>query len=79
MESFILLILGFFASIFIAAFIRPIVFLFEPLFNFLNYILWFLQNPLRWAQKDIKSGVSRGIFLTVTLTGLSLVWFVFAA
>lgn len=76
MESVILLIIGFFVCIFIAAFIRPLVFVFEPLFQFLNLVLWVLQNPLRWAQKDIKSGFSRGIFLTVTLTGLSLIWFV---
>ena len=76
MEAFILIVLAFFVCIFIAAIIRPVVFMFEPLFQGLNLLLWFLQNPLRWAQKNRNSSLSRGIFLTVTLTGLSIVWFV---
>lgn len=76
MEALIILALIFFASILVAAVIRPIVYLFNPLFIGLNYVLWFLQNPLRVTQKNIYKGVSRGFFLIFTFTGVYLVWFV---
>lgn len=76
MEVLILIVPAFFACIFIAVIIRPVVYFFNPIFMGLNWILWFLQNPLRFSQKKLHTGVSRGLFLIFSYTGVYLVWFV---
>ncbi|NVK30115.1 MAG: hypothetical protein HWE20_03865 [Gammaproteobacteria bacterium] len=53
---------------------RPLIFMFEGVFFFLNQILWFFTNPLRMFWKNRQSGTSRGVFLLTTMTGISVVW-----
>jgi len=69
--------LAYLCLITVTAILRPIVFAFEPIFGLINYLIWFLHNPLRFAQKNIKTGTSRGLSLTLALTGISLIWMVF--
>lgn len=70
-------LVGYFVLMLVTAVLRSVVFAFEPLFNFINWIIWFLHNPLRFTQRNIKTGTSRGISLTLMLTGISLVWMIF--
>lgn len=61
----------------LTAILRPIVFAFEPIFGMLNMLIWFLHNPLRFAQRNISTSTSRGLSVTLALTGISLIWMVF--
>ena len=68
----------YFALIIFTTLLRPVVFAFEGIFRLINYIQWVLQNPIRFLWKKNDNGKSRGAFVALTLTGLSLLWWIIA-
>ena len=56
---------------------RPLVYFFSPLFFGLNIFLWYISNPLRNYWKDTKKGGSRGAWVVLSITGISLLWWCF--
>ena len=70
----IYLIGGYFVIILFTSLLRPFVFAFEPIFRGLNHIQWFIRNPIRLFWKNKHSGVSRGVFIGLTMTGVTLLW-----
>ncbi len=78
--EFIFYLIIFFGCIFTYAlvikFIRPLVFIFEKPFFFINLVVWFFSNPMRYFWKNREESFSRGVFVLITLTGISLVWWI---
>ncbi len=68
------IVVSYVVIILLTAILRPLVFAFEPFFSLINWIIWFLHNPLRFAQKNIKTGTSRGLSLTLMFSGIGLIW-----
>ncbi len=76
--GFIIVFLVFYFVVMLAtSFLRGIVFIFEPLFSFINYLQWIIHNPLRFLWKN-KTGFSRGSFLIFAFTGINIAWFCIA-
>lgn len=75
--SLVLVIAVSFTFLFIISIVlRPLIFLFEPVFSLINQVLWILNNPARTFMKNPERSRARGFFLLITFTGLSLAWFV---
>ncbi len=72
----LIVVAGYFALIALTTLLRPIVFIFEPLFSWVNRFQWFIQNPLRFAWRKSQTSTSRGTFLFLTLTGLTAIWWI---
>jgi len=74
--AIIFIVVGYFITILITSLLRPLIFAFEPFFRFINYVQWFIRNPIRFFWKNKHAGGSRGVFLALTLTGITVVWWV---
>ena len=74
--AIIFIVVGYFITILITSLLRPLVFAFEPIFRGINYIQWFIRNPIRFFWKNKHAGGSRGVFIALTLSGITLVWWV---
>lgn len=68
----------YFGLIILTGILRPLIFSFEFIFRFLNWINWFISNPFRFLLKNTGSSAPRGIFLALALSGVSLIWWLFA-
>lgn len=60
----------------ISVILRPLVFLFEPIFSSINYFIWLVSNPFRGWMKNSDGRGARSFFILVSLTGLTVAWFV---
>lgn len=60
----------------IIKFIRPVVFFFAKPFFWINKFVWIINNPLRWYWKNPEKGSSRGFFVVISLTGISILWWI---
>ena len=72
-----LFLVGSYFTLMIAtSFLRPLVFAFEPIFRSINYLQWFLLNPIRFLWKNPHKGTSRGFFVALTLMGITVFWWI---
>lgn len=62
----------------IIKFIRPIVFFLAKPFFWTNKLVWIINNPLRFRWKNPEKGTSRGFFVVISLTGISILWWIFS-
>ena len=78
MAIIFVLVAGYFILVAFTTALRPLVFAFEGLFRALNYVQWFLHNPVRFLLKNSGNGKSRGFFVVLTLTGITFIWWFIA-
>lgn len=75
-EFFVVFAFGYVALLLVSVILRPLVFLFHPLFEAINYVIYATSNPFRIFYKNPRSYKARGLFLLLFLSGVNLGWFV---
>lgn len=68
-------VVGYFLVVTFTALLRPIVFLFEPVFRAINRLQWIISNPIRFLWK-YEGKMSRCSFITLTMTGITACWWI---